>query len=265
MSKVTSKDGTQIAYDQKGQGPALILVDGALCYRGFGPMPGLAELLAANFTVYTYDRRGRGESSNGKPYSLDREIEDIDALIQTAGGTAYVYGISSGACLALEAALKLGPKVAKLAMYEPPYNADPAARKQWGEYRKQLDSALSEGRRGDAVVLFMRLVGTPDEAVNGMRNAPMWPMFEAVAPTLAYDADDIGADRSAPLGRAARLAIPTLVMDGGANLAFMPFMHESATSLAKAIPHAQHRTLEGQTHDVKADVIAPVLVEFFHS
>jgi pimeloyl-ACP methyl ester carboxylesterase len=150
-------------------------------------------------------------------------------------------------------------------MYEPPYNADPAARKQWAEYRKQLDEALSEGRRGDAVVLFMKLVGTPDDAVGGMRNSPMWPMFEAVAPTLAYDADDIGADRSAPLQRAARLAMPTLVMDGGANLAFMPFMHDSATKLADAIPHAQHRTLEGQTHDVKADVIAPVLVEFFQS
>src|SRR5512142_2438936 len=148
MAKVTSKDGTQIAYDKKGQGPALILIDGALCYRGFGPMPGLAELLNPHFTVYTYDRRGRGESSNGKPYALDREIEDIDALIQAAGGTAYLYGISSGACLALEAALKLGSKVAKLAMYEPPYNADSGALEQWKQYRQQLDQALSEGRRG---------------------------------------------------------------------------------------------------------------------
>lgn len=263
MSTVTSKDGTQIAYDKKGQGPALILVDGALCYRAFGPMQGLAELLAPNFTVYTYDRRGRGESSNGKPYSLEREVEDIDALVQAAGGSAYVYGISSGACLALEAALRLGKKISKLAMYEPPYNADPAARKQWDEYRKQLRQAVSESRRGDAVVLFMKLVGTPDDAVNGMRNSPMWPMFEAVAPTLEHDADDIGDTRSAPLDRAAKVTVPTLVMDGGANLAFMPFMHESASSLAKVIPHAQHRTLEGQTHDVKADVIAPVLVEFF--
>jgi pimeloyl-ACP methyl ester carboxylesterase len=265
MNTVTSKDGTQIAYDKKGQGPALILIDGALCYRGFGPMPGLAELLAPNFTVYTYDRRGRGQSSNGMPYTLDREIEDIDALIQAAGGTAYLYGISSGACLALETALKLGPKVAKLAMYEPPYNAQPGAMEQWKQYRKQLDQALSEGRRGDAVVLFMKLVGTPEDAVSGMRNSPMWPMFEAVAPTLAHDADDIGRDRSAPVDRAARLEVPTLVMDGGANLTMMPFMHDSATKLTKAIPHAQHRTLEGQTHDVKAEVIAPVLVEFFRS
>lgn len=265
MSTVTSKDGTKIAYEKKGQGPALILVDGALCYRSFGPMQGLSELLAPNFTVYTYDRRGRGESSNGKPYSLEREVEDIDALVQAAGGSAYVYGISSGACLALEAALRLGKEISKLALYEPPYNPDPAARQQWDEYRKQLDQALAEGRRGDAVVLFMKLVGTPEDAVNGMRNSPMWPMFEAVAPTLAYDADDIGDTRSAPLDRARNLAVPAIVMDGGANLAFMPFMHASATSLAKAIPHAQQRTLEGQTHDVKADVIAPVLVEFFRS
>jgi pimeloyl-ACP methyl ester carboxylesterase len=265
MNTVTSKDGTKIAYDKKGQGPALILIDGALCYRGFGPMPGLAELLAPHFTVYTYDRRGRGESANGKPFSLQREVEDIDALVDAAGGTAYLYGISSGACLAMEAAAKLGRKTPKLAMYEPPYNADPAARQQWKDYRKQLDQALSEGRRGDAVVLFMKLVGTPEDAVNGMRNSPMWPMFEAVAPTLEYDAAAMGDDRTAPVKRATAVAVPTLVMDGGANLTMMPFMHASATALAKAIPNAQQRTLEGQTHDVKAEVIAPVLVEFFES
>src|SRR5512141_1694880 len=149
MNTVTSKAGTKIAYDKKGDGPALILVDGALCYRGFGPMPGLAELLAPNFTVYTYDRRGRGESSNGKPFSVQREVEDIEALIDAAGGSAFVYGISSGACLALEAALKLGNKVSRLAMYEPPYNGDKAAMQQWKDYRKQLDQAIAEGRRGD--------------------------------------------------------------------------------------------------------------------
>ncbi len=265
MATVTSKDGTQIAYDKKGSGPALILVDGAICYRGFGPMPGLAELLAPHFTVYTYDRRGRGESSNGKPFAVEREVEDIEALIREAGGSAYVYGISSGACLALEAALKLGPKIAKLAMYEPPYTADASAREQWKEYRTQLRKSISEGRRGDAVVLFMQLVGTPADQVNGMRQSPMWPMFEAVAPTLEYDAAAMGDDRSAPTQRAAGIKVPTLVMDGGANLVYMPFMHQSAAALAKSIPNAQQRTLEGQTHDVQADVIAPVLVEFFNS
>lgn len=265
MSKVTSKDGTQIAYETTGKGSPLILVDGALCYRSFGPMPSLAALLAPHFTVYTYDRRGRGESTKGKPYSLDREVEDIGALIEQAGGSAFVYGISSGGCLALEAALALGNKISKLAVYEPPYSSGEPARQQWMEYRQQLRSALAEGRRGDAVGLFMQLVGTPPEQVAGMRGAPVWPMFEAVAPTLEYDAAAIGADRAAPLVRFARIGVPTLVADGGANLATMPFMHETATALAKTIPHAQHRTLDGQTHDVNPQVLAPVLIQFFES
>ncbi len=262
MNKVTSKDGTTIAYDKRGTGPALILVDGALTYRSFGPMQHLAELLAPHYTVYTFDRRGRGESSNSKPYSVDREVEDINALIDEAGGSAFIFGISSGACLALEAALQLGKKTVKLAMYEPPYNTMQGAAKPWEEYRKQLADLLVAGRRGDAVALFMQFVGTPADQVNGMRISPVWPMFEAVAPTLAYDAAVMGSDRKAPVDRAARLSVPALVMDGGANLAVMPFMHDTAARLAKAIPHAQQRTLDGQTHDVKLEVLAPVLEEF---
>jgi pimeloyl-ACP methyl ester carboxylesterase len=262
MNKITSKDGTTIAYEKMGTGPALILVDGALTYRSFGPMPHLAELLAPNFTVFTFDRRGRGESSNSKPYSVDREIEDIEALIDVAGGSSFIFGTSSGACLALEAAIKLGSKTKKLAMYEPPYNSGQGAAQTWEDYRKQLADLLAAGRRGDAVILFMQFVGTPADQVNGMRSAPMWPMFEAVAPTLAYDAAAMGSDRSAPVERAAMVKVPALVMDGGANLAYMPFMHETATILAKAIPHAQQHTLEGQTHDVKWEVLAPVLEKF---
>jgi pimeloyl-ACP methyl ester carboxylesterase len=262
MNKITSNDGTTIAYEKSGTGPSLILVDGALTYRSFGPMQHLAELLAPDYTVYTFDRRGRGESSNSKPYSVDREIEDIDALIDVAGGSAYIYGISSGACLALEASIKLGSKIRKLALYEPPYNSGQGAVQAWKDYRKKLAELLAEGRRGDAVVLFMQFVGTPADQVNGMRSAPVWPMFEAVAPTLAYDAAAMGTDCLAPIDRAARVSVPALVMDGGANLAYMPFMHETAASLAKVIPNAQQRTLEGQTHDVNLEVLAPVLVEF---
>ncbi len=259
MNTVTSKDGTTIAYDKNGQGPALILIDGALCYRSFGPMGELSKLLSPDFTVYTYDRRGRGESSNSKPFAVEREVEDIDALITAAGGSANVFGTSSGACLGLEAALKLGKKIGKLAMYEPPYNSENAARQQWKEYRKNLSEALSAGKRGDAVGLFMSLVGTPAEQVNGMRNSPVWPMFEAVAPTLAYDAAEMGDDRSAPVKRAAGVGVPTLVMNGTA----LPFMIETGAALAKSIPHAQHRTLEGQSHDVDLKVLAPELVKFF--
>lgn len=263
MSKVTSKDGTVIAYEKKGSGPAVILVDGAIGYRAFGSSPRLAELLAPHYTVFAYDRRGRGESSNSKPFAVDREIEDINALIQAAGGSAYLYGISSGACLVLEAAIQLGDKVKKIALYEPPYNSMDGALPAWKEYRDQLKKMIAENRRGEAVELFMRFVGTPEDMIGGMRQAPVWPMFEAVAPTLEYDAAAMGADRSAPLKRASRLAASALIMDGGANLTTMPFMHATSTALAKAIPHGQQRTLEGQTHDVKLEVLAPALVEFF--
>jgi pimeloyl-ACP methyl ester carboxylesterase len=259
MNKVISKDGTEIAYEKSGEGPALLLVDGALCYRSFGPMRELAKLLSSHFTVYAYDRRGRGDSSNSKPYAVEREVEDIDALIGEAGGSAFVYGISSGGCLALEAAAKLGDKIKKLAIYEPPYNSDSTARKEWMEYRKQLAESLAANRRGDAVVLFMKLVSTPAEMIEGMRNSPVWPMFEAVAPTLEYDAAAMGNDRSVPVKRAADVLSPSLVING----TVIPFMLDTATALTKAIPHAQHRTLEGQPHDVDLKVLAPMLIEFF--
>jgi len=260
MKKVISRDGTQVAYDKEGTGPAVILVDGALCYRSFGPMSHLAELLSPQFTVFTYDRRGRGESGDTKPYSIEREIEDLDALIEEAGGSAFLFGTSSGGALALEATLKLDGKVKKLAMYEPPYNSDQAARQAWKEYRKQLAELLGADRRGDAAALFMSLVDTPADQIEGMRHAPMWPMFEAVAPTLAYDAEALGDDRSVPVKRAASLSTPVLVMNGTA----LPFMLETANALSQAIPHAQHRTLAGQTHDVNLEVLTPELAKFFN-
>jgi pimeloyl-ACP methyl ester carboxylesterase len=261
MNQVTSKDGTAIAYDKRGEGPAVILVDGALCFRSFGPMAHLAELLAPHFTVYNYDRRGRGDSGDTQPYTLEREIEDIKALIKQAGGTAFVFGTSSGGALALEAALKLGSQIKKLAVYEPPYDSDKAAGQTWKEYRKQLAQLVAANRRGDAAALFMSSVGTPADQIEGMRHAPVWGMFEAVAPTLAYDAAALGEDRSVPVKRAAKVSVPTLVMSGTA----LPFMRVTATALAEAIPNAQQRTLEGQTHDVNLEVLAPVLVEFFNS
>jgi pimeloyl-ACP methyl ester carboxylesterase len=263
MAKVTSKDGTTIGYDKRGQGPAVILVDGAIGYRAMGFGNKLQELLAEHFSVYAYDRRGRGESTDTKPYALEREVEDIEALIEAAGGSAFVYGISSGACLALEAAIRLGGKIKKLAMYEPPYNDDPGSRQAWWDYTKQLGELVRADRRGDAIALFMKLVGTPAAMIDGMRQSPAWPPMEAVAPTLEYDAAAMGKDRAVPVQRAAKVTAAALAMDGGANKAVMPFMNASAQALAKAIPHAQQRTLEGQTHDVKAEALAPVLVEFF--
>jgi len=259
MDKVTSKDGTQIAYDKRGEGPAVILVDGALCYCSFGPMPRLSELLSPHFTVYNYDRRGRGDSGDTQPYALEREIEDIEALIHEAGGSAFVFGTSSGACLALEAASKLGGVFKKLALYEAPYNPEPSSSQAWKEYRRGLNQLLSENRRGDAAALFMQSVGTPAEHIEGMRQSPVWPVFEAVAPTLAYDAAALGDDRSVPTQRAAKVTCPTLVMNG----TVIPFMVVGAKEIADAIPGAEHRTLEGEGHDVHLEVLAPVLIEFF--
>lgn len=259
MATTTSSDGTTIGFDRRGDGPAIILIDGALGYRQFGMMSRLSELLVPRFTAITYDRRGRGASGDTQPYALDREIEDIEALIETVGGSASLCGMSSGACLALEAAIALGAKVEKLAMYEPPYDAEMGDEREWAEYRGQLDALLTDGRNGDAVALFMRFVGTPPEMVDGMRQSPMWPTLEAVAPTLAYDSAAIGEDRLPPTQRAARLGIPVLVMNGTLTL---PFIADAAAVLAAAIPDGRHVALEGQRHDVDPEVLAPVLAEF---
>jgi len=261
MQKVTSKDGTVIAYDAIGKGPAIILVDGALEYRAFNQgTVQLANLFKDYFTVYYYDRRGRGDSTDTQPYAVEREIDDIEALIDIAGGYAFIFGISSGGALAMEATIKLGNKIKKLAMYEVPYNSDETARQAWKEYRRQLKEVLEAGRRDDAVALFMMLTGMPADQVPEMRRHPMWPMWEAVAPTLEYDAAILGEDASVPIERAARVSVPTLVMDGEASY---PFMHVTAKALKNAIPNAQQLTLEGQTHEVNVEAIAPVLIKFF--
>jgi pimeloyl-ACP methyl ester carboxylesterase len=263
MNTLTSQDGTMIAYDTQGEGPAVILVDGALTVHSSGSGSELAKLLAPHFTVYGFDRRGRGESGDTAPYAVDREIDDIEALIDRAGGTPFLYGHSSGGPLAMRAALRLGSKVSKIAMYEPPYNNDPGAQESWSQYLTQLREALAEGRRGDAVALFMRFVGRPAEQVDAMRREPFWPGMEAVAPTLAYDhAAILGEPWSVPAGLAARLSVPVLVMAGDASLPFMP---DAARVMSQAIPRGQLRMLEGQTHEVEPVMLAPVLVEFFTS
>ena len=267
MKTATSKDGTTIAYDQWGQGPAVILVSGALQYRAFGQgMFELAELLSPYFKVIFYDRRGRGDSTDNTDTlsrALEREIEDIEALIDEAGGSASLYGISSGGALAMEAAIALPKKVKKLAVYEIPYNDDEAAKQSWKNYVKQLRELLDAGRKGDAVGRFMMLVGASAEQVGEIRQTPVWPLFESIGHTLAYDhIADLGEDASVPVERAAKVRVPTLVINGSESF---PFMHPTALALASLIPNAQHRTLEGQTHEVSADALAPVLIEFFKS
>ncbi len=260
MNQIMSKDGTAIAFDRSGQGPTVILVGGAFQYRAIDPPTAhLAALLAEHFTVFHYDRRGRGESGDTQPYAIEREVEDLEALIHESGGSAFVFGMSSGGVLALDAAAR-GLAITKLALYELPFNfGDEDARQAAEHYTRQLTALLNEGRWGDAVALAMTTWGAPAEAIAGMRQTPIWPLFEVVAPTLAYD-DAIMGDGSVATERLASITVPTLVLDGGASPAFMP---NAAQAVAHALPNAKRRTLEGQTHDVAPQVLAPVLVEFF--
>jgi pimeloyl-ACP methyl ester carboxylesterase len=256
METVTSKDGTSIVFDRTGEGSPVILVSGGSTDR-MANAP-LADLLTSDFTVFNYDRRGRGPSGDTPPYAVEREVEDIDAVVDGAGGSAFLYGTSSGAALALEAAAS-GLSISKLALWEPPYIIDEKARPP-ADQVEQYKRMIAEDRRGDAVEYFMtKVVGMPAEFVAQARTQPWWPAQEALAHTLAYDATIMG-DYSLPTERASSVKAPTLVISGGASF---PFMRETAEALAKALPHGQTRNLEGQSHDVDPAILAPVLAEFF--
>jgi pimeloyl-ACP methyl ester carboxylesterase len=259
MSNVTSKDGTTIAFERSGSGPALILVDGALCSRTFGPSPKLAPLLSRHFTVYAYDRRGRGESGDTQPYSPQREVEDLAALIAEAGGSAFLLGLSSGGALALEAAAA-GLPVAKVLAYEPPY-VNEGSQVDGSRHEAELRRLLASGKRGNAVTYFMRdMVGAPAPMVVIMRLMPwIWRKLEAVAHTLPYDAAIMSAFK-VPRTRFALLRTSAIVMSGSKTDARL---RRAALATADAIPGGRHEELAGQTHAVKADVLAPAAAAFF--
>jgi pimeloyl-ACP methyl ester carboxylesterase len=261
MNTVHSSDGTAIAFDRSGEGPPLILVDGAFMHRSFG-QPKLAALLAEDFTVFTYDRRGRGDSGDTAPYAVEREVEDLQALIDEAGGSAYVYGISSGAALALEAAAR-GSAITKLALYEAPFIVDDSRPPVPDDMVAQLDATLAAGHRGDAVRLFMRQVGAPRIVIALMRFMPVWSKLERVAHTVPYDMTIVAGNqvgKPLPADRWTGVTMPTLVVVGGKS---PPWLHHGMQALASALPGAQHRILDGQTHRVKPKALAPLLVEFF--
>jgi pimeloyl-ACP methyl ester carboxylesterase len=262
MKTVRSNDGTSIAFSRSGSGPALILVAGALCYRGFGPTPSIGKLLATRFSVIDYDRRGRGQSSDTAPYALEREIEDINTLIQEAGGSAYLAGLSSGAALALESAARL-KGVKKVAMYEAPFFFDDARPPRPNNYVAQMAALISADRRSDALKLFMTTVGTPAIAVQVMRITPIWPKLKRVAHTLPYDLSILADTRAGgPLSRERweSAQIPALTAVGGKSPAWW---QKAMKELSEVLPNGRHVTLPGQTHMVKASVLAPVLTEFF--
>jgi pimeloyl-ACP methyl ester carboxylesterase len=262
MTQVRSKDGTSIAFERAGKGPAFILVDGALCSRAMGPMGPLAKLLTPHFTVFTYDRRGRGDSGDTKPYAVEREVEDIEALIKEAGGTAFVHGTSSGAVLALEAAARL-PSIRKLALYEAPFVVDSSHPPRPADLLARMSGLVAADRRGDAVKLFMKTVEVPGVFIAMMQLTPVWRKLKAAAHTLPYDftiLGDTGSGRPLPARRWASATMPTLVAAGGKSPVYM---QNAMRALAENLPNAQHHTLERQNHMVKAQAIAPLLVKFF--
>ena len=256
MDQVTSRDGTTIAFDRLGQGPPVVLVCGGSVDRMADAA--IAQALSSDFTVLNYDRRGRGDSGDTLPYAIEREVEDIGAVIDAAGGSANLWGSSSGAVLAMIATAS-GAPVTKLALWEPPFILDENARPP-ADQVEQYERMIAEGRRGDAAEYFMsKVVGMPPEFVADARKQPWWAGQEAIAHTLAYDARIMG-DYSIPTETAASVKVPTVVLAGGVDF---PWMRDTATALADAIPDGQVRFLEGQGHDVDPTVLAPALKEFF--
>lgn len=252
---IVSVDGTPIAYERRGDGPPLIVVDGAGCHRAFGPARPLASHLASDLTVYTYDRRGRGDSGDTVPYDPVCEVEDLAAVIEAAGGSACVFGISSGALLALHAAA-CRVTIPKVALFEPPIHTgdeppDATAR--------EIGELVAAGRRGDAVAHFQTAIGIPPEAVADMRQAPFWPALEAVAHTLVYDLT-IAEETTLDLAR--DVAVPTLVIDSEGSTGDLPAW---AAALVEALPDARHVSLPGAWHDVPPDVLAPALADFLRA
>ncbi|MFJ9820554.1 alpha/beta fold hydrolase [Streptomyces sp. NPDC101151] len=254
--KTTSRDGTSLAYGVLGQGPTVILVSGAMSTGG--TVTPLAHRLADRCTAVVYDRRGRGGSGDTAPYAVEREVEDLAALIDAVGGTAALFGVSSGGALVLEAAAS-GLPVRQAAVYEVPF-ADHLAggAERMAEYTTNLGTALGAGRRGDAVELFLRLTGLGEDMIQGARQSPMWAGMEAVAPSLAYDNAVMGGGLL-PRERLAAISVPVLSVAGGAS---PQWLLEAGRAVAEAVPQGSYRVLEGQTHMVDPQVLGPVLTEF---
>lgn len=253
---ILSRDGTPIAYETAGRGATVVLVSGAMS-TGATVAP-LAAPLSERFRVVVYDRRGRGGSGNTEPYAVEREVEDLAALVEELGGEASLYGVSSGGALALRAAAS-GLPVRHVAVYETPFVLSEEDLSERAEYTEQLTAALAEGRRGDAVELFLRLTGLGEAVIQGARQSPMWAGMESMAGSLAHD-DAVMGGGGVPRELLASIPVPVLSIAGDASPAWM---RDAARAIADAVPHGTCRTLQGQTHMVEPDVLAPVLADFF--
>jgi pimeloyl-ACP methyl ester carboxylesterase len=257
MKTIQSNDGTTLAYDVYGRGPALIYITGASCFRSFRPIVHDAKVFAKEFTVYTYDRRGRGHSTDTHPYAIAREVEDIEAMIDAAGGRASVYGHSSGAVLALEAALRFGNNIANVVMYDPSYVHDEAEQAQYNILSQQIHTLLHAGNNAKAIITFLRGIGMPNVFVYLVRLMPGWKTMVALAPTLAYDMA-LTCDLP-PVDRAAQVTVPVQVVVGEKSPAGI---HDVARQLTNAMPSATCLQLAGQDHLVNAKALLPVLARF---
>lgn len=257
IGRVTSKDGTIIEYEKSGSGQPLVVVMGALGYKDISFSKQYATALSKRFTVYSYDRRGRGGSTDTQPYAVQREVEDLAAVIKGAGGSCYVWGTSSGAALALEAAAS-GVPMLKLVAYEPPYMLEGAKARPAPDFEKHLQTLAAEDRRSEAVSYFMRTVGVPSVAVAIMKLFPFWKGLKSVAHTLPYDAA-VMAGFHVPTARLAQVNVPTLVATGTKS---PQNLQDTSKAIAKIIPNAQHRSLPKQNHGVKPEAIANVIAEF---
>lgn len=263
MAELLSKDGTRISFDVEGSGPVVILVAGPMQYRATDPVmtPGLVRMLAPSFTVINYDRRGRGQSSDTYPYAVAREVEDLEALIDEAGGEAYIFGVSSGGVLALEAASRMPRKVKGVALYSPPINLD----KSSDAYRfdhMQMVVLAAQGRVSDMLTDYLREVGLSDDAIDGFKASPSWPAFAAVGLTIAHDYRIISDARTTdrPPTHWQNAIMPVLVLDGDRSY---PFVSAGSDWVASSLHNAQRMTLADQGHDYDPNALAALLTVFF--
>ncbi|WP_043617765.1 alpha/beta fold hydrolase [Nonomuraea candida] len=259
---VKSADGTTIAYDQTGSGPAVVLVQGGFSDRTHPIWAGLAAALSGEFTVFNYDRRGRGGSSDNESYEVEREIEDLAAIITAAGGSAAVFGGSSGGALALRAAAA-GLPITKLAVYEPPFIVDDSRPPIVEDFREQLAALVAEGKRGEVVERFMvEAAEMPAEMVGQMKESPYWEGMTAVAHTLVYEAAVCGPGNQLPVEELKKITVPTLALAGGAS---GPWMQGAAKAVAETVPGGEYKVLEGHGHDIAPEALAPPVAEYFRA